>query len=41
MKKTPLIYLDHGSPMRILEDNPINDRLSFIWKSLEEKDIKG
>ncbi|NVP18142.1 dioxygenase [Candidatus Gracilibacteria bacterium] len=41
MKKTPLIYVDHGSPMRILEDNPINDRLSFIGKSLEEKDIKA
>lgn len=41
MKKAPLIYVDHGSPMRILEDNPINDRLSFIWKSLEKTDIKS
>lgn len=41
MKKTPLIYVDHGSPMRILEDNLINDKLSILWKDLEKIDIKA
>jgi len=41
MKKTPLIYVDHWSPMRILEDNLINDKLSILWKDLEKIDIKA
>ncbi|MDD3793526.1 MAG: class III extradiol ring-cleavage dioxygenase [Candidatus Gracilibacteria bacterium] len=41
MKKTPLIYVDHGSPMRILEDNLINDKLSILGKDLEKIDIKA
>lgn len=41
MQKTPLLYVDHGSPMRILESNPINDKLSLIWESLEKSDIKA
>lgn len=41
MKKTPLIYVDHGSPMRILEDNPINKRLSSLWENLKQQDIKA
>lgn len=31
MEKLPVIYVDHGSPMRILSDNPINEELSKIW----------
>jgi len=41
MKNTPLIYVDHWSPMRILEDNLINDKLSILWKDLEKIDIKA
>lgn len=33
MKKLPVIYVDHGSPMRILSDNPINTELSNIWNT--------
>lgn len=41
MKKTPLIYVDHGSPMRILEDNLINDKLSVLWSDLQKSNIKA
>ncbi|MDD2907010.1 MAG: class III extradiol ring-cleavage dioxygenase [Candidatus Gracilibacteria bacterium] len=41
MKKTPLIYVDHGSPMRILENNPINQKLENIGKNMLDFDIKA
>lgn len=41
MKKTPLIYVDHWSPMRILEDNLINDKLSILWNDLQKSEIKA
>ncbi len=41
MKNTKLIYVDHWSPMRILEDNLINDKLFILWKDLENIDIKS
>ncbi|MDD3144785.1 MAG: 4,5-DOPA dioxygenase extradiol [Candidatus Gracilibacteria bacterium] len=41
MKKTPLIYVDHGSPMRILEDNLINDKLSILGNDLQKSEIKA
>lgn len=35
MKLTPLIYVDHWSPMRILENDPMNDKLENLWKELK------
>lgn len=32
MEKLPVIYVDHGSPMRIMTNNPINKELSKIWQ---------
>lgn len=33
--KTPVIYVDHWSPMRILEDNVINISLENLWNKIE------
>jgi 4,5-DOPA dioxygenase extradiol len=35
MKLTPLIYVDHWSPMRIIEDNPMNEKLETLWNELK------
>lgn len=37
MTKLPVIFVDHWSPDRVLEDNNMNKQLSILWKSLNEK----
>ena len=37
--KAPVLYVDHGSPQRILEDSQINTQLSLLWDELN-KDIQ-
>lgn len=36
MSLTPLIYVDHWSPMRILEDDPMNEKLEKLWLELKD-----
>lgn len=37
MNKLPVIFVDHGSPDRILKDNNMNKQLSILWDSLTKK----
>lgn len=35
MTLTPLIYVDHWSPMRIMENDPMNEKLENLWKEIK------
>lgn len=37
MKKLPLIYVDHWSPSRIIENDPMNEKLEKLWKELKRE----
>ena len=37
IKKLPVIFVDHWSPMRIIQDNKMNEKLEELWKKLSNK----
>lgn len=41
MKKAPAIFIGHGSPMNVIEDNIFNDFIKTLSKKLEIENIKA